>query len=71
MCAWPLWPRMKTRIHSSVNTGVDAFEKRIDKADSFLDFKFNWLKAQYDPKTVEGKSKISQELLDTIARFKK
>ncbi len=37
---------------------------------SFLDFKFNWLAAQYDPKTVEGKSKISQELLATIARFK-
>ena len=36
----------------------------------FLDFKFNWLAAQYDPKTVEGKSKISQELLETIARFK-
>jgi DNA primase len=50
--------------------GLDAFAKRIDSAYSFLDFKFNWLAAQYDPKTVEGKSKIAQELLGTIARFK-
>jgi len=50
--------------------GTDAFAERIDKAYSVLDFKFNWLGTQYDPKTVEGKSRISQELLGTIARFK-
>jgi DNA primase len=50
--------------------GAEEFAKRIDGAFSFLDFKFNWLAAQHDLKTVEGKSKISQELLLTIARFK-
>ncbi len=50
--------------------GLEAFTARIDDAQSILDFKFNWLGQQYDPVTVEGKSKISQELLATIARFK-
>ncbi len=50
--------------------GAESFAMRIDNAQSLLDFKFNWLGLQYDPKTVEGKSKISQELLGTIARFK-
>jgi DNA primase len=50
--------------------GTEAFTACIEKAQSLLDFKFNWLAAQYDPVTVEGKSKISQELLSTIARFK-
>ena len=50
--------------------GTEAFNARIDGAQSFLDFKFNWLAAQCDPMTVEGKSKIARELLGTIARFK-
>ena len=50
--------------------GLKAFNARIDSAYSFLDFKFNWLSQQYDPMTVDGKSKIAQELLGTIARFK-
>jgi len=50
--------------------GTEAFNACIENASSLLDFKFNWLASQYDPKTVEGKSKISQELLGTIARFK-
>ena len=70
MCVWRLWPRMKTLIHSSVSQGIEAFNARIENAQSLLDFKFNWLASQYDPKTVEGKSKIAQELLATIARFK-
>ena len=43
--------------------GAEAFTARVENASSLLDFKFNWLAAQYDPVTVEGKSKISQELL--------
>ena len=50
--------------------GVPAFAACIENASSLLDFKFNWLAAQYDPVTVEGKSKIARELLGTIARFK-
>ena len=50
--------------------GTDAFNARIESAQSLLDFKFNWLASQDDLKTVEGKSKIAQELLGTIARFK-
>jgi DNA primase len=50
--------------------GLGAFNARIDQAQSFLDFKFDWLIAQHDLKSAEGKSKIAQELLGTIARFK-
>jgi len=50
--------------------GLEAFKTRIESSQSLLDFKFNWLKGKYDITTVEGKSKISQELLVTIARFK-
>jgi DNA primase len=50
--------------------GTEAFAARIEGAHSLLDFKFDWLGAQYDPKTVEGKSEIARELLATIARFK-
>ena len=50
--------------------GTEAFNARVESAQSLLDFKFNWLATQFDPKSVEGKSKISQELLATIARFK-
>ena len=50
--------------------GLAAFTTRIEGAQSILDFKFNWLEGQYDAKTIEGKSKMAQELLSTIARFK-
>ena len=50
--------------------GTEAFNACIENAQSLLDFKFNWLGRQYDPMTVEGKSKTAQELLSTIARFK-
>ncbi|MDE2230637.1 MAG: DNA primase [Candidatus Omnitrophica bacterium] len=53
-----------------LSQGLEAFSARIDGAVSLLDFKFSWLSAQHDPATVEGKSKISRELLATIARFK-
>ena len=49
--------------------GTEAFNARIENAQSLLDFKFNWLAAQYDPMTVEGKSKISQELLSDDCAF--
>jgi len=50
--------------------GAQEFALRIDRAQPLLDFKFDWLERQYDLKTLEGKSKIAQELLGTIARFK-
>jgi DNA primase len=50
--------------------GLGAFNARIEGAQSLLDFKFNWLGSQFDLATVDGKAKISQELLGTIARFK-
>lgn len=49
--------------------GIEAFNACVQRAQPLLDFKFNWLARQYDPLTVEGKSKISQELLGTIGRF--
>ncbi len=50
--------------------GTEAFNARVENASSLLDFKFDWLERQHDPKTAEGKAKIAQELLGTIARFK-
>jgi len=50
--------------------GTQAFNARVDGAQSLLDFKFDWLTTRYDPMTVEGKSKIATELLATIARYK-
>ena len=50
--------------------GVAAFNTRLDNAVSLLDFKFNWLAGQFDPTTVDGKTRIARELLGTIQRFK-
>jgi DNA primase len=50
--------------------GLEAFQNRVTRAVSLLDFKFDWLCRQHDVKSVEGKAKISHELLITIARFK-
>jgi DNA primase len=50
--------------------GLESFNARIEKAQPLLDFKFNWLVQQHDAATAEGKSKIAQELLATINRFK-
>jgi len=49
------------------SSGIDAFEKRIDQAESFFDFRLNWYKAKYDIKTSEGMSQFFHKMKETIA----
>jgi DNA primase len=50
--------------------GLPAFQDRLKQAQTLFDYKFNWLRAQYDANTIEGKTKICQDMLSTIGRFK-
>ncbi len=50
--------------------GLEAFQERLKQASTLFDYKFNWLSNQFDSKTIEGKTKICQEMLTTISRFK-
>lgn len=52
------------------NSGLSAFQERLQKAHSLFEYKFNWLSSQIDGNSIEGKSKICQEMLLTIGRFK-
>ncbi len=49
--------------------GVRAFEERLSKAASLFDFKLAWLKTQHDVKSIEGKARVSKQMLETIMRF--
>ncbi|MBI3315277.1 MAG: DNA primase [Candidatus Omnitrophica bacterium] len=50
--------------------GVEAFHERLGQAQSLFDYKLDWLEARHDAHTVEGRSKICQEMLNTIVRHK-
>ncbi|MBI3601400.1 MAG: DNA primase [Candidatus Omnitrophica bacterium] len=50
--------------------GVSALGDRLKQAQTLFDYKFNWLAGQFNPQTIEGKTKISQDMLTTISRFK-
>ncbi|MCX5681496.1 MAG: DNA primase, partial [Candidatus Omnitrophica bacterium] len=50
--------------------GIEEFTKRIETAQTFFDYKVNALMQKHDRKTVEGKARISAEMLTTIARYK-
>ncbi len=50
--------------------GLVAFQERLKQAQTLFDYKFNWLSEQFDLNTIEGKTKICQEMLITINRFK-
>lgn len=49
--------------------GVDEFNRRITEALSLFEYKLKILMGQYSHKTVEGKAKISSEMLPTINKF--
>lgn len=49
--------------------GIDRFTERVAGAKDLFDYKMNILKSQYDSRSVEGKAKISSEMLATINRF--
>ena len=48
------------------SSGVEAFRQRLDQSVSFIDFRLNWLRPQYDVNTSEGKSKLIEKMLETI-----
>lgn len=50
--------------------GIEEFTRRIDNAQTLFDYKVNALMQKHDRKTVEGKARISAEMLTTIAKYK-
>lgn len=50
--------------------GIEEFTARIDNAQTLFDYKVNALMQKHDRKTVEGKARISAEMLTTIAKYK-
>jgi DNA primase len=50
--------------------GIENFRAKIEQAENLFDYKLRILKARYNPKEIEGKAKISLEMLSTINRFK-
>jgi DNA primase len=48
--------------------GVDAFQNYLNEALPLFDYKLGVLSKQFDVKTLEGKAKISFEMLTTISR---
>ncbi len=50
--------------------GPDGIRALVDKAENLFDFKLRLLKGKYRSDSIEGKSKISSEMLATIALFK-
>ncbi len=49
--------------------GIDAFKERLEKAQDLFDYKLDFLRRQFTDKTIEGKAKISQEMLTTIQKY--
>ena len=49
--------------------GIEKFQERIDNAESLFDFKLKYLMGKYDYKSIEGRARISGELLSTINKI--
>jgi DNA primase len=49
--------------------GVEAFREQIRKADTLFNYKLGNLIERYDVKAIEGKARISGEMLQTIDKF--
>lgn len=50
--------------------GINSFKERIESAENLFEYKLKILKSQHNSKEIEGKAKISEEMLPTINRFK-
>lgn len=50
--------------------GKDFFQALIEKRQDFFDYKINILKGLYDGDSIDGKTKIVQELFITLAKLK-
>lgn len=49
--------------------GIGAFKEKINSAENLFDYKIKVLKAQYNAKEIEGKSKIAGEMLLTVNKL--
>ncbi len=49
--------------------GIDSFREIINNAEKIFDYKLRILKTQYSASDIEGKAKISSEMLATINKF--
>lgn len=50
--------------------GIEKFREKIERAEGLFDYKLKILKSRYHSKEIEGKAKISAEMLTTIKKFK-
>ncbi|MDP8265436.1 MAG: DNA primase [Candidatus Aceula meridiana] len=50
--------------------GVVDFQKRIDEAQTLFDYKLRILTKKYDRTSIEGRARISAEMLETIAKVR-
>lgn len=50
--------------------GIGNLREKIKKAENLFDYKLRILKSRYNPGEIEGKAKISQEMLSSINKFK-
>lgn len=50
--------------------GIDKFKTNILQAETLFDYKLNVLKKRHNVREIEGKAKISSEMLATIAKFR-
>jgi len=50
--------------------GVNSLKERIGQSEDLFDYKLRILRSRYNSKDVEGKVKISTEILSTINKFK-
>lgn len=49
--------------------GIDSFKAKIDQSQNLFDYKLKVLKSQHNFKEIEGKARISSEMLVTINKF--
>ncbi len=49
--------------------GIVVFKDKVKNAENLFDYKLKVLKSQYNAKEIEGKAKISSEMLPTISKF--
>jgi DNA primase len=50
--------------------GIKSFQEKIQNAENLFDYKLRILKSRFNYKDIEGKAKISLEMLSTIHKFK-
>lgn len=49
--------------------GIESFKKLIHSSRELFDYKLDILRSRYNPKQIEGKAAIAQEMLVTIHKF--